>query len=289
MKKVIFILMALIAFTSCEKTILDDAETTSSSKEKAKGNVTLMISTYNTQAFTRSATNVSEVVTRLNVGIFDSEGTSVKTVAQKKGDSEYGAMSFSLPAGTYTVVAMGHNKETSVAVNSMTDISFSGGPSDVFLYYGTINVTEEPQTYNLSMNRVVGMFRLTLTDESIPEGVTSLAVSIAGGSIHLNPSTGFGGTNKTPQKTTIDVAEGQKVFEVYTFPQAGGITANITVTAKSSDGTEIAKKVFSDVPIRTNEITSFTGKLFDGVTTVTSSSLGFTADPEWGGSNEYTF
>jgi hypothetical protein len=139
------------------------------------------------------------------------------------------------------------------------------------------------------MNRVVGMFRLILTDETIPDGVATMAVSISGGSIHLNPSTGCGGTNKTPQKTNIDVVAGQKVFEVYTFPQAGGITANITVTAKSSDGTEIAKKVFSDVPIKVNEITSYRGKMFDGVTTVTSSSMGFTADPEWGGTNEYEF
>ena len=29
--------------------------------------------------------------------------------------------------------------------------------------------------------------------------------------------------------------------------------------------------------------------MFDGVTTVTSSSMGFTADPEWGGTNEYEF
>jgi hypothetical protein len=63
------------------------------------------------------------------------------------------------------------------------------------------------------------MFRLTITDEAIPDGVTTLAVSIAGGSIHLNPSTGAGGTNKTPQKTTIDISAGQKVFEVYIFPK----------------------------------------------------------------------
>jgi hypothetical protein len=61
------------------------------------------------------------------------------------------------------------------------------------------------------------------------------------------------------------------------------------VSAKTSDGTEVAKKVFSDVPIKANEITSYRGKLFDGVTTVTSSSLGFTIIPEWGGTNEYEF
>ena len=48
-------------------------------------------------------------------------------------------------------------------------------------------------------------------------------------------------------------------------------------------------KVFSDVPIKVNEITSYRGKMFDGVTTVTSSSVGFTADPDWGGTNEYAF
>ena len=285
MKKLLLFTLVIL-FASCEKMVVsNDGE----DAQDPEGNVLLQFSTYNTGAFTRSASNVADLFSRLNIGVFDDEGTSVKSFAQKSGDATFGSASLSLAEGTYTVVAMAHNKENSVPANSTTDISFSGGPSDVFLYYGTIDVTKDPQTYNLSMNRVVGMFRLTLTDETIPDGVTTLAVSISGGSIHLNPSTGFGGTNKTPQKTNIDVAAGQKVFEVYTFPQAGGITANITVTAKSSDGTEIAKKVFSDVPIRTNEITSFTGKLFDGVTTVTSSSMGFTADPEWGGTNSYTF
>ena len=283
-KLLLFALVILLA--SCEKMVVaGDNE----NEQDPNGNVVLQFSTYSTGAFTRGATDVSDLCSRMNIGVFDDEGTSVKSFAQKSSDTSFGTASLSLAEGTYTVVAYGHNKENSVAANSLTDISFSGGPSDVFLYYGTIDVTEEPQTYNLSMNRVVGMFRLTLTDETIPDGVATLAVSISGGSIHLNPSTGCGGTNKTPQKTNIDVAAGQKVFEVYTFPQAGGITANITVVAKSADGTEIAKKVFSDVPIKANEITSYRGKMFDGVTTVTSSSMGFTADPEWGGTNEYEF
>ena len=284
MKKLLLFVLAII-LVACEKPLIQET----GEGNDPKGNVILQFSTYSSGSFTRAATDITEVVSRLNVGIFDSDGNSVKTIAQKNGDTGYGTVAISLTEGDYTVVALGHNKENSVAANSMTDISFSGGPSDVFLYYGTIGVTDEPQTHSLSMKRVVGMFKLVLTDDSIPDGVSKLAISIAGGSIHLNPSTGAGGTNKTPQKTEVDISGNQKTFEVYTFPQAGGITSNITVTAKSADGTEIAKKVFSDVPIKVNEITSYRGKMFDGVTTVTSSSVGFTADPDWGGTNEYAF
>lgn len=285
MKKYLFLALYATILCSCEKAILQED---ANNVVVGDGNVVLKFSPRQTN-ITRAATAVSDVCSRLNIGVFDMEDTSIKTIAQKATDTGFGATAITLAEGNYKIVGLGHNKENSVAANSTTDITFSGGPSDVFLYYGTIEVTEKPKTYDLTMQRVVGMFRLTLTDESIPEGVAKLEIAIAGGSIHINPSTGSGGTNKTPQKTTIDIAEGQKVFEVYTFPQEGGNTVNVTITAKSADGTEIAKKVISDLPIKANEVTACTGKLFDGVSAITSSSLGFSLDPNWGETNSYEF
>lgn len=285
MKKLFYLLLVAFICTSCEKVLLNDEL----DAQDTDGNVILTFSPYSTGGFTRAASNITEICNRLNIGIFDSDDAVVKTIAQKSGDSNYGTISLSLVEGTYKVIALGHNKDASVAANSLTDISFSGGPTDVFLYYGTIEVGEETQTYNLSMNRVVSMFKLILTDESIPSGVTKLSVSIAGGSIHINPSTGHGGTTKTAQKTDIIIGESQTTFDIYTFPPQSESTANITVTAKTDDGTTVATKVFENVPLKVNEVTSYRGKLFGGVASVTASSLGFTADPDWAGTNEYTF
>ena len=42
-------------------------------------------------------------------------------------------------------------------------------------------------------------------------------------------------------------------------------------------------------PLKPMKLPPIEEKMFDGVTTVTSSSMGFTADPERGGTNEYEF
>ena len=118
-KLLLFALVILLA--SCEKMVVaGDNE----NEQDPNGNVVLQFSTYSTSAFTRGAIDVSSLCSRMNIGVFDDEGTSVKSFAQKSSDTGFGTVSLSLAEGTYTVVAYGHNKKESVAVKSLTDISF---------------------------------------------------------------------------------------------------------------------------------------------------------------------
>ena len=108
MKKYLFFALALLV-AACEKPILD--EDVVSMKE---ANVILHMTQYDQEAFgnsgnraaTRAATDITELCSRLNITIFDAEGTKVKTVAQKEGDTSFGTVALTLAAGTYQLVVM---------------------------------------------------------------------------------------------------------------------------------------------------------------------------------------
>ncbi len=79
MKKYLLIALALLV-AACEKPVLD--EDIVSMKE---ANVILHMTQYEQESFgTRAATDITELCSRLNIAIFDADGTKVKTVAQKE-------------------------------------------------------------------------------------------------------------------------------------------------------------------------------------------------------------
>ena len=78
MKKYLFFTLALLV-VACEKAILD--EDIASTRG---ANVILHMTQYNQESFgTRVATDITELCSRLNVAIFDADGTKVKSLAQK--------------------------------------------------------------------------------------------------------------------------------------------------------------------------------------------------------------
>lgn len=262
-----------------------DSENVEPTTNKSEGNLLLKFSPYTVGAFTRATTSIAEQFNRLNFSIFDETGEKIVSDAQKSSDANYGIAAFTLPAGTYTIGAVAHNSEKSAPV-ALEEVKFSGEMTDVFYYYGTLEVAEEPQEYNIVMNRAVGMFRLILTDESIPEGVETLKISYKG-SKTLNPQTGLAVTNanQTETRTIPD----DKTIELYLIPHIEGTPFTVTVTALAADKTEIKSHTFEDIPISANTITTYSGKLFSDISAITSSTISFNVDPSWGGTNSYEF
>ena len=91
-----FIALALL-LAACEKPVLDNEDAVT----KKDANVILHFKQYEQESFTRAATDITELCSRLNIAIFDADGTKVKTVAQKESDAGYGTVALTLAAGTY--------------------------------------------------------------------------------------------------------------------------------------------------------------------------------------------
>ena len=105
---------------ACEKPVLDTAP---APPDDGEANVVLRFCQYEGEGFvtnpapgsfrtragwgtTRAMTDITEICSRLNIAIFDTDGTKVKTIAQKRDDTEFGTVAMSLAAATYRLVAM---------------------------------------------------------------------------------------------------------------------------------------------------------------------------------------
>lgn len=293
MKKFMLFALALL-LAACEEPFIDD---TTDKMVAADANVILHFTQYEQEAFTRSATDITNLCSRLNIAIFDAEGTKVKTVAQKEGDASYGTVALSLAAGTYRLVVIAHNCDGSATITSTEKVTFPNNKvTDTFYYYGDLVVTAEKQSYDLTLTRAVAMFRLVLTDESIPNNVAKLKFYYLGGSSTFSPKAGYGCVNSKQTEVRpmpADFVSGT-AFEVYTLPHTEeDVLTKLTVTALDANDNILKERTFENIPIIRNQVTRYTGSFFGsgggGGGETGSGDFRMTADPDWDAVNGYTF
>ena len=272
---------------ACEKPILDEDISV-----KKEANVILHMRLFEQTVFTRSATDITELCTRLNIAIFDADGTKVKTVAQKDTDSDFGTVALTLTAGIYQLVVVAHNGDGSATITSTEKVTFPNNKvTDTFYYYGDLVVTDSQQSYDLTLTRAIAMFRLVLTDEEIPSNVARLKFYYTGGSSTFSPSAGYGCVN-SKQTEYRTVAPGLSVFDIYTLPHTDeDVLTKLTVTALDANDNIVKERVFENVPVTRNQITRYTGSFFSngGSGQQTDGTFRLTADGDWDSVNGYTF
>ena len=291
MKQLLFFILALL-IVACEKPILDDEDIT----EKKEANVSLHMTQFEQTSFTRAATDITELCTRLNIAIFSADGTKVKTVAQKDTDSDFGTVALTLAAGTYRLVVIAHNCDGSATITSEEKVTFPNNKvTDTFYYDGDLVVTSDVQSYDLTLTRAVAMFRLVLTDEEIPSNVAKFKFYYTGGSSTFSPKDGYGCVNsKQTEIRTVPVgfSDGMS-FDIYTLPHTEeDVLTKLTVTALDANDNTVKERVFENVPVIRNQITRYTGSFFSNGGSGGGSSDGtfrLTADPDWDSVNGYTF
>ena len=286
MKKLMFFFLALL-LAACEKSIIDEK---TGQELPADTNVILHFTQYEQEAFTRSATDITNLCSRLNIAIFDAEGTKVKTVAQKEGDASYGTVALSLAAGTYRLVVIAHNCDGSATITSTEKVTFPNNKvTDTFYYYGDLIVTDATQSYDLTLTRAVAMFRLVLTDDEMPSNVAKMKFYYLGGSSTFSPKDGCGCVNS--KQTEIRPVSDDGIYEIFTLPHTeDDVLTKLTVTALDQNDNIIKEKVFENVPVSRNQVTRYTGSFFgSGGGSSSDGTIRLTADPDWDSVNGYTF
>ena len=288
MRKIMLLALTLL-LAACEKPVID--EDLVATKD---ANVILHFKQFEQEAFTRAATDITELCSRLNIALFDADGTKVKTVAQKEGDSSYGTVALTLTAGTYRLVVIAHNCDGSATITSTEKVTFPNNKvTDTFYYYGDLVVTDAKQSYDLTLTRPVAMFRLVLTDESVPSNVAKLKFYYLGGSSTFSPKDGYGCVNSKQTEirpVPADFVSGT-AFEIYTLPHTeDDVLTKLTVTALDANDNIIKERVFENVPVIRNQVTRYTGSFFGSSGGETGSGdFHMTADPDWDSVNGYSF
>ena len=294
-------MMAALA-VACEKPVLDEAPTP---PDGGEANVILHFSQFEQSAdfprpsegrgqgwgATRGATDITELCDRLNIAIFDADGTKVKTIAQKRDDASYGTVALSLVAATYKLVVIAHNCDGSATISSEEKVTFPNNKvTDTYYYYGDLVVGAERQSYDLTLTRAVAMFRLVLTDESITSNVAKLKFYYLGGSSTFSPKDGVGCVNS--KQTEIRPVSTDGIYEIYTLPHTEeDVLTKLTVTALDANDNTIKERIFENIPVTRNQITRYTGSFFGsgGSGQTSDGTFRLTADPDWDSVNGYTF
>ena len=289
------LMVALFVATSCEKPVLDEEEQTNPQQEqKAKGNLILRVTDFQLVPYearsTRAVQNITDYCSRFNFVIYKGD-TKVKAITQKKEEAEnYGEVSMTLEPGEYKVLVLAHSsKGGNPTLASAESIQFTNKTSysDTFYYYSDITVTSEQKVHNLILSRASSMLRFTIADE-IPSNVTSITLHYTGGSGVLNAVTGYGGDVNSQQEMLYNI-EGLSApitLRIYTFLQNETGKLQLTVTAQDADKNTVVERKFTDVPMKRNMATEYTGSFFDH-----ASENGFTfkAETDWEVYNQTTY
>lgn len=286
------VVLALLSLISCEQLDFNhlDSGTTK---------ITLRVKQFEQMSFdnvTRAASNPADVCSRINVLVYDSEGQRVVNLSQKAEDEDFGTASFRLAQGTYKLVVLAHSSGGNPTSTDIYKINFPNnyGVTDTFRYYEELVVGEESKNLDLTLNRCVAKVRFVFTDKEIPANVKTLRFRYTGGSSTLDATTGLGNALSTQdEKRNIDDAiidaEGNHIFEIYTFPRLTEENKlKITVSALGEDnGDALFEDVFENVPVTNNIITQFTGKFF--VAPSVSASMTVKLNTDWTDTDEYEF
>ena len=280
----IFVLFLTVALTSCEKQIVPEAADAD--------NVTLTF-----QPTLRDITRGTSVTAfkKLNVMLFDAQGNRVfdKVRTQLSTDEGFCTLSLQLTAGTYWVVAVGHSSTISATIKSPEVVQFTASEgeklTDTFCHCSQITIGGETNTFTLPMYRAGAMIQFCLTDESVPDNFAYFLLEYTGGSANFNPQTLEGITKSSQSEKRI--RNELMTHQAYTFPYLStSCLLKITVSATDMNGTVIRKRVFEDVPVTRNRITTYTGNFFeDGDGQFTQSDFGFVVHADWDGEDFYTY
>ena len=211
-----------------------------------------------TDGVTRAA--VADYATRLDVWVYDGD-TEVQAVHQQSTDEGFASLSVRLEKSkTYTVYACAH-KASGAATLSDGVVSWPDDKVTHSFFYSQTFSPATTTTLNCLMERIVGNFRLEITDK-VPEAVTRMTVDVG-----VSPTrwdVGGFGTNAVSRVSSFQMTAGStptaSVFIIADGDEAESY--NITVTAYDVTDAVVQQRMFSDVPIRAGYRSTYRGEFF---------------------------
>ena len=236
---------------------------------------------------TKADVSIAELSKRLDVYIV--EGDNIIEVHQNKdeGPEGFGTVSATLnKTKTYTLYAVAH-KGSGESILENGIITFADNKITETFYYSTTFTPSSTTSLSCLMNRIVGMFKLTIVD-ALPANLAKMQFTISGSGLGYNVN---GAPTNIGDKISIinnpsSANDGTTTFKIYCLAKTNEATPmDVTVTALDAEDNVIETKTFENVPIRAGYSTSFRGTFF----ITTSGDMIFTAPESWTNYDEETF
>lgn len=275
--KVLFMLFAAVVFAACEKYVAEDIANTQGSSV-VNGNLVVKAECLQTKA--GEAQTLADRFERIGMAVFQ-DGKRVDYVNQSKSDNNFGTMSLDLPAGSYKLLVVAHSCSRSATTTNFNKVSFTSPLSDVFAFQTTVEITTEAKTISATLTRATARVDFNISD-AIPEHAASLMFNFTGGSLTLDAETMLGVASSVHRVVETEITDREtKTYSFYTFACPNDQKLKLEVSAYDSAGQLLGAKVFNDVTIEKNKVTSITSPLFTGPIEGPS-DISITVDDSWG-------
>ena len=226
---------------------------------------------------------------KLDFVMYDADGDVFFSTEQDSATTvNFGSISINeVPYGRYQIVAIAHNAKVHASISSSSFANFNGSVPETFCKYYVLTVDREtPASQSLELKRIVGKFTIKTTD-TMPSDVQSFHLQTTGGYTSFNLQTGLGVADMTEEgKSTVRNIDFDnvtsrigKTFDpfFYTFLASEESNISVTATAKDKGGKALFSYQFSNVPMKINHQTTYTGRFFSN-----GLSSSFTVDDSWG-------
>lgn len=259
------LLAVLFILTSCRHSREDLVPDT----ERQTGTVEFQVANYEQfeyEDMTRAMTITD--LAHLDMAVYDSASHELVTHIHKvPADAGYGKFSTTLPYGSYYFVFLGYVGTKEAIVDDIEGICFEEDfVAHTFYKLLQVNVSKsQTNTQSVILTRCVAEFNLKLKG-GIPSDMGKLTISSNGGSHHLNALTGKG-KEVEPRSYTYNAAgyAGKDTLSVnfYSYLTGDEATMDFTATAYNQSQSIIRSREFTNVPMKINQRTIYSGNFFD--------------------------
>ena len=275
--KTLSLLFAALVFAACEKFVAED-DWNSQGSTVVNGNLVVKAECPQTKA--GETPTLKDRFVRIGMAVYQ-DGKRVDYVNQDNADKNFGTMSLDLPAGSYKLLVVAHSCSKSASTTNFNRVSFTSPLSDVFAYETDISITTEAKTIAATLTRATARVDLIISDD-IREDAASIMFNFTGGSTLLNAETMEGVASSTHKVVEMEITDReQKTYSFYTFACPDGQKLKVEASAYDANGQLLGAKVFNDVTVERNRVTSITSPLFSGPIEGPS-DISITVDDSWG-------
>lgn len=202
---------------------------------------------------------------------FYSGSTEVAKVTQIRGNTSsyetFGEFSFSLPMGSYTMVALAYKTtdDSPFELTSPTSAAFTGAHAlETFASTQTVNIDNTSAVdVGAVLNRLVSKLVVQSSDGKTAN-VSKIRMSFSAGAKAFNPSTGLatsntGFSNTVPISAAVGAASNSAS---YLFLVSDEQKINVTIESLDEDGNTLFSKTVPNVSFKRNRKTILTGALY---------------------------
>ena len=291
MKKILMAIAAVALLVGCTKETINENENENENGAAEYDTVNFYFSPYQMSPMKggeKTTTSVATVCSRLDIYIIDiAEGDTMRWHQERTATTGFGTLTATLKTNkSYHLYAVAHNT-TDTATFSGGVFSFADNLIKQCMVADTVFSPGDGLSLSVTMRRIVGMFKMRVTDE-IPGDVTGFqfTVSSSGRKWNLPTMTSADpGVRLVAINSTSTDNNGVAVYNVYIMADNMTAVKYVDVTAKAiTVGGDGEEREFSQVPIQNGYVTTYSGTFF------ITFDMGFTfLVGEWGDGGNYDF